>query len=1016
MIEKINVLKTKSESNEVKTLCKNAVEAISSTIYNNVTPEAKIEIERVTLNNLFEELSKIEDDKEVKEWVNTQKRLFSIRNLGIREAINSLNENKELREILESFRDLLNNGVHEARLYEQFITALSPLGYFPTVGNAIKAIEDRVNAYKSDVDIVKIVETMKETRSNYLIPFIEDVINNYIANKNQETKHQLSETLMKFTYDPFVRDIVSLITLDATELQLENANAECDIEKVYSPVLYIGENEAVFAVNNVYYIKKGNNVSRLPKIDVLKIDEEFKTLCETLSKPNIVVDKKGISIYHTNDKAVITEKEILINEQLMNDEEFKNSVEVSKLAGNTEFFMLVEFLKRNFKEIAEIDFVKRVYLKENSGHSADIFKLRDNVFITTHNPELGKSTFFRNVNPMQAKNIIMEHLRFDVSSLFKGLLPNEEKINEQINETKESYNAYIEDLVKRISEFQLNPFGGEINEKVIEALQEELKDVKDEYKDYLNHIEKYMRAPGLDEEITIDINVDGKKYTIPIPHEKTGEEEKEREKVAGLEVGRENIEDRPASAITFDDEDTELLGDTPTIPGDEIDLGIEDVEDEAEEAEKEAEKEEEEEEEENTITSGEDDDIKIEDDVDKLDVEDERDERKEDEEEEIRKKKRKKLKDSNGSLKKSTFIREAGESEGEGEGEIVKKKKKKKVFLKRRIVEGDGSKKRQPKKEKDEKYEDDEKCKEAKKKLNEQLTHEEAEGAVQIEYDDPFSKRFRLRDGRIVNVGPDGSVTFVHENEPEDILKPKSREEIEAEIKVHGGVKMDDGRYKLSDRTIDIASDDSISFVDENKKEKKLNEAQIGDTVMFNKQKGYVIGQIGGNLLVQVQGSSELVDPSKVKVMGAKVKTLKPPFKFSKETQKLLFEQYVKCGIYVGQAAVKTSDCYVRYSDWAEASDNDQINIVVEGQLTLLPKVQIKIFENTNDFANLDNYVEGVVVDEVTEEAIENVRINVVDYTEGIGDADPVRIIRGGDDENPVTDTVPKATLRTLSV
>jgi len=40
-------------------------------------------------------------------------------------------------------------------------------------------------------------------------------------------------------------------------------------------LLYLGENEAIFAVNNVYYVKKGNNVSRLPQVDILKIDEEF---------------------------------------------------------------------------------------------------------------------------------------------------------------------------------------------------------------------------------------------------------------------------------------------------------------------------------------------------------------------------------------------------------------------------------------------------------------------------------------------------------------------------------------------------------------------------------------------------------------------------------------------------------------------------------------------------------------------------------------------------------------------
>ena len=200
-------------------------------------------------------------------------------------------------------------------------------------------------------------------------------------------------------------------------------------------------------------------------------------------------------------------------------------------------------------------------------------------------------------------------------------------------------------------------------------------------------------------------------------------------------------------------------------------------------------------------------------------------------------------------------------------------------------------------------------------------------------------------------------------------------------------------------------------------KKKVLNEsAQIGDDVIFNRQKGSVIGQIGGDLIIQVQGSSHMAKPGDVQVLGAKVKTMAPPFKFSKETQKLLFEQYVRCGIFMDTVPVKTSNCYVRYSDWSEARDQDPINVVVEGQANMMSKGLVRIFEDVNNFGNLDNYIEGVIIDEATGEAVENVSINAIDFTEAIGDADGVRIIRGGQGDEPVTDTVPKASLKTLSV
>lgn len=1019
MIEKINQLKSKTNSDEVKNLCESAIAAISSTIYNGVTPEARFEIERVAITNLFEGLSKHDKVEGVKEWLDVQKRLFTIKNLGVREAVNSLNESKELKAVIEQFKDALDKGVHESRLYEQFITALSPFGYFPTVGNAIKAVKDRVELYKNDVDIIKILETMKESRSNYLVPLIADVVDNYLSNKNMQTRHQLSETLMKFTYDPFVRDIASIITMDATDLQLEYANAQCDIQKVYSPVLYIGENEAVFAVNKVYYVKKGNVVNRLSNVDVMKLDEEFKTLCEALSQPNIVVEREGVSVYLGKDKAFITDNGVMVNDKPMTNEEFQNAASISSWAGNTGFYQLVEFLRSNFNEIAEIDFVKRVFLKEDANHSADVFKLRDNVFITTHSPELGKSTFYRNVNPMQARGIMMEHLRYDVTSLYGGLLPDEEKINEQIKETKEEYNNYIAELTQKINDFRSNPYKRDVTEKVVEALEEELKSVKDEYKDYLNRIEKYFRAEGINEEISIDINVDGKKYTVPIPQEVNGAKPKgdEETEKTGTEVGAEHLPDQPASAVTFDQDQTELIGDTPTIPEDEIDLGSGETEEEAEEAEKEKEEEEAETEEEG-------DDIKVEDEIDlddeekdELKAEDdkEEEEEKEEDEEEKKKKKVEPLESAEGEgLKKNKFIKEAGEG------------KKKKVYLKRKIHEGgeysataeERMKRELADKEKNKKPEAvKESAKTLKKKLN-KLTEAEL-----VEQPNPFVNRYRLDDGRLIDVYPDGSQREVNLNEPEPIGQ-LSDEEIQGAKLIKRDDDVFNNFFKLTDgRIVKVDPTGQVYLVESKKLKttKKLNEAQIGDTVLLDKQKGYIIGQMGDKILVQVQGSTNCVTPKDVKVLNAKVETQKPPYEFDKLTlqnltTKALFEQFVRCGIYVGNTPVKTNNCYTKYSDWKDAENDKPINVLIEGSITIMPKSQVRILEDVNDFANLDNYIEGVEIDESTGDAISNVKINAVDYTNALGDADPVRIIRGGKSEEPQVDTVPKATLRTLAV
>ena len=200
---------------------------------------------------------------------------------------------------------------------------------------------------------------------------------------------------------------------------------------------------------------------------------------------------------------------------------------------------------------------------------------------------------------------------------------------------------------------------------------------------------------------------------------------------------------------------------------------------------------------------------------------------------------------------------------------------------------------------------------------------------------------------------------------------------------------------------------------------KNINEgAQIGDTVTFNGEKGYIVGQTNsGDLIVQVQGSTHLTDPDKVKPIGEKKEILKPPFEFDKITQqnltiKALFEQYVKCGIYLNNTPIKINDCYTKYSDWSNASMDQMVNVLVEGHSNLLPKSQVKILEDANSFANPDNYVPGAIIDEATENVLENVMINVEDFTGAIGDANMVRIIR----QDSTLDSVPSAILRTLSV
>ena len=196
-----------------------------------------------------------------------------------------------------------------------------------------------------------------------------------------------------------------------------------------------------------------------------------------------------------------------------------------------------------------------------------------------------------------------------------------------------------------------------------------------------------------------------------------------------------------------------------------------------------------------------------------------------------------------------------------------------------------------------------------------------------------------------------------------------------------------------------------------------LNEAQLGDKVELNKERGYVIGQMSdGSWIVQIEGSTKTAKDKELKVLKglAQKGALKPPMKFDDKTQKLLFEQYIRCGVFFNSVPIKTTNCYLKYSDFL--IDSPTVNVLVEGQLQIMPKDQIRLFENPNDFANPQDYVPGVTVDEETEEATDNCLVHAGDYSQAVGDADSCRCIFGSENQQPRMETLPRSRVRTLSV
>ena len=423
--------------------------------------------------------------------------------------------NEGLKSFCEQYIQALNAGKSEEILYESFISGISHWNHLSAVDTELSALNDRISKYQQEVNLKKILKIMESTGSYYIVPLIESCVVDYIENKTMANKSVLKQRLQAFEYDPFVRDILNIVmhdqSLEANVYlgeSLESVNNYVHTEKVFSPVKYIKENECVFNVKGTFYNRKGNTITKLSKSSIENLDESFKTLCNLINHPAVSIDdlSNTISIYEGKDSAKISESSIILNGNEVTVDEIDNIAHMSNLMNENKqgFYAAVKMINEKFDEIAYIDFVKRVAMNESNGKTVDVFRIKNNLFVATNDVKLGSSTFYRNVNPIQCRSYINEHMSLNVSSLFEDILPNQKAILEGVEEAKKEYETYIEELKNKKKEFEAlrdECEGADADiDKAISIIDDDIADMEKDYEKYKKDAEQYMTGDDADAE------------------------------------------------------------------------------------------------------------------------------------------------------------------------------------------------------------------------------------------------------------------------------------------------------------------------------------------------------------------------------------------------------------------------------------------------------------------------------------------------------------------------------------
>lgn len=427
----------------------------------------------------------------------------------IKNILKKESTNEGLRAFCEQYIQALSAGKAEEVLYESFISGVSHWNHLSAVDTELSAMNDRIAKYRQDVDLKKILGIMEQTGSYYIVPLIEGCVADYMANKTMANKAVLKQRLQAFEYDTFVRDILNVVmhdqSLEANVYlgeSLEKLNSIAHTEKVFSPVKYIKENECVFNVKGTYYTRKGNSITKLSKSSISNLDESFKTLCNLINHPAVSIDELNntISIYEGKDSAKISDSAIIINGNEVTTSELESIANMSSMMNEHKegFYAAIKMINEKFDEIAYIDFVKRVAMNESNGKTVDVFRIKNNLFVATNDTTLGSSTFYRNVNPIQCRSYINEHMSINVSSLFEDILPNQHAILEGVEEAKKEYETYIEELKNKKKEFEAlrdESEGAEADiDKAIALIDDDIADMEKDYEKYKKDTAEFLGA------------------------------------------------------------------------------------------------------------------------------------------------------------------------------------------------------------------------------------------------------------------------------------------------------------------------------------------------------------------------------------------------------------------------------------------------------------------------------------------------------------------------------------------
>ncbi|HRW20833.1 MAG TPA: hypothetical protein P5509_02560 [Bacteroidales bacterium] len=483
--DRITILKSRTTSQDAVELANAALKACKSNGF----------MDSVVAENLVKDLEGI-DDAEVKNFIAREQRFVDISNLGVKEAYqNAINgvlmHYPTIKPMLESMKHQVNT-LPEYVSAPHFINALQQYSWNPELKIDLDKISETVDKYKEDIALANFMYEFKNSNGSYLSKMFEAELDKYFIDRTDTNRKKVLEKINPYLFDANIKQLHDILIVSEGGFQI-NANGEVIIEKIYSPVL-INENEDIFFASNRFLRKSGNTITALSEEEIKALPKNFVDVSLFLSHPNVSVYESKIAIItESGNKKVeiITEGEkpvLKLNGKEMSYQMFTKyfmNEGVFRKSDNNVLYQ-ISVLFENVDNIYEIDYGKKLISKSNRGQWVDVYKTDGKIFVTKVDESQKKNEFISNVNAHQTKQLVLEHLRFDITESLRDLMPQEkeklENLTKQKGELLEAIKLLTDKKITVLEQIKISPVlraNKEVKD-LLEAIDVEVEKLKEQ--------------------------------------------------------------------------------------------------------------------------------------------------------------------------------------------------------------------------------------------------------------------------------------------------------------------------------------------------------------------------------------------------------------------------------------------------------------------------------------------------------------------------------------------------------